>query len=142
MGRKIVSEKTLELNISAEILQVVRSRPAWASAFWLGMKQFQEAQTGLDEMMRGLPPGRHLALQFKAPWPSKPDTQPYRYSINETQNNRLLDLAARWPNGVYYVFPNYNTFTRVQRDSPTLSLGTILFPANLTNGIVSNSSGR
>jgi len=73
----IVSEKTLELNIGAEILQLIRQKHGCHCAFWIGMKQDQEAGNGIDELISNVPSGMHLALQFKAP----PVFAPKRYAI-------------------------------------------------------------
>ena len=55
-----VSEKTLELNICAEILQNIRQIRGCDRAFWIGMKQDQEAGLGLDELINNVPAGMHL----------------------------------------------------------------------------------
>lgn len=115
-----VSEKTLELNICAEILASIRSLPGCSGAFWIGMKQQQEARNGIDELIQNIPNGMHLALQFKAPRSEPRDQIPYRFTINDRQNKNLLRLASRHPNAVYYLFPHYNTFTKMHSDSPIL----------------------
>lgn len=120
MSPRRVSEKTLELNICAEILQCIRGMPGCQRAFWIGMKQRQEAKLGIDELISSVPAGLHLALQFKAPSPEPPNQIPYRFTINDRQNGSLLKLASSWPDAVYYIFPHYNTFTRMRLHSPTL----------------------
>ena len=120
MSPKRVSEKTLELNICAEILQRIRGMPGCKQAFWIGMKQQQEAKLGIDELISSVPAGLHLALQFKAPSPKSPDQIPYRFTINDRQNGNLLRLASSRPDAVYYIFPHYNTFTKMRLHSPTL----------------------
>lgn len=120
MSPLIVSEKTLELNICAEILSLIRSSPNCRAAFWIGMKQDQEARNGLDELISKLPNGMHLALQFKAPRSRPPNQMPYRFTINDRQNGNLLRLATRRPDAVYYVFPHYNTFIKMHSHSPVL----------------------
>lgn len=121
-----VSEKTLELNICAEVLQVIRQIPNCDGAFWIGMKQDQEARLGLDELIHNIPAGMHLALQFKAPRSEPRDQIPYRFTINDRQNNNLLRLAGNRPDAVYYMFPHYNTFTRMRSYSPDLLRDTYL----------------
>ncbi len=120
MPRLVVSEKTLELNICAEILWRIRWLLRSRAAFWIGMKQDQEARNGLDELISNLPAGMHLALQSKSPrsWP--PNQVPYRFTINDKQHDNLLRLASHRPDAVYYVFPHYNTFTKMRADSPVL----------------------
>lgn len=120
MSPKRVSEKTLELNICAEVLQHIRGMPGCQRAFWISMKQQQEAKLGIDELVSNVPAGLHLALQFKAPRPEPPDQIPYRFTINDRQNSNLLRLASIRPDAVYYIFPHYNTFTKMRLHSPTL----------------------
>ena len=115
-----VSEKTLELNICAEVLQVIRQIPGCNRAFWIGMKQDQEARLGIDELINNLPTGMHLALQFKAPRSEPRDQIPYRFTINDRQNNNLLRLANSRPEAVYYILPQYNSFAKMRLDSPNL----------------------
>jgi len=122
----IVSEKTLELNICAEILGFIRSLPQCKKAFWIGMKQDQEAKNGIDELISNVPNGMHLALQFKAPLSRPPNQIPYRYTINDKQNSNLLRLARNRPNAVYYIFPHYNTFSQMRSNSPNLLSDTYL----------------
>ena len=115
-----VSEKTLELNVGAEILRVIRLFPGCRGAFWIGMKQDQEARLGIDELIHNVPSGIHFALQFKAPRAEPPNYTPYRFTINDRQNNNLLRLAIIRPQAVHYIFPHYNTFTKMRSDSPDL----------------------
>lgn len=121
-----VSEKTLELNVCAETLIQIRSYPGCSRAFWIGMKQSQEAKNGLDELIHNLPISMHLALQFKAPKSEPRDQLPYRYTINDRQNSSLLRLAMNRPEAVYYVLAHYNTFTRMRLNSPNLLRDTYL----------------
>lgn len=118
--RRQVSEKTLELNIAAELLGAIRGLPNCGSAFWIGMKQDQEAKLGIDELIHNVPHGYHLALQFKSPKPTPKDTTPYRFTINDRQNNNLLRLARSRPDAVHYVLPHYNTLSRMRTSSPWL----------------------
>ncbi|APV44464.1 hypothetical protein Dform_01130 [Dehalogenimonas formicexedens] len=143
-SRLKVSEKTLELNISAEILQMVRSWPGCACAFWVGMKQDQEAKNGIDELIQNVPRGFHLALQFKAPKATPPNQIPYRYTINDRQNGNLLRLAINRPNAVYYVFPMYNTFQKLRNNSPNLLQDTWALQVAATKSLqkAGNSQGR
>jgi hypothetical protein len=140
--RKTVSEKTLELNVSAEILDWVRTWNGGADAFWIGMKQYQEARHGLDEVLADMPNGLHLALQFMSPRTRPRDTEPYRCSINDRQNNRLVALARGRPSAVFYVFPNFNSFARIRQEVPFLSNGTVMFPAINAMSVFPARSGR
>jgi hypothetical protein len=122
--RKQVSEKTLELNISAELLQVIRNFPGCDKAFWIGMKQDQEARSGIDELLQNVPRGYHIGLQFKSPKALPPNIPPYRFTINDRQHSNLLRLAQRKPQSVYYIFPHFNTLSHIRASSPMLLAGT------------------
>ena len=117
---KSVSEKTLELNVGVEILNCIRGWHGGERAFWIGMKQNQEARNGIDELIDNTQGLYHLALQFKSPNSRPPDSVPYRFSINDRQHAHLLRLARTRPDAVYYVFPHYNTFLSMRMRSPDL----------------------
>ena len=121
MARKLlVSEKTLELNVTSAILQAIRKVPGAERAIWIGFTQAQEDRYGLDERLSNLPNGMYLALQFKAPARRSPDRAPYGFAIGMQQNAKLLQLAQRRPSGVYYILPHYNTFKRLRAFAPNL----------------------
>jgi len=126
MRRLQVSEKTLELNVCAELLYLIRSLQGCQQTFWFGMKQDQEFRNGIDELMLNMPEGRHLALQFKAPWGTRPNQSPYRFTINDRQNRNLLRLSYNKPDSVFYILPHYNTFTKICSHSPVLLQDTYL----------------
>lgn len=118
--RKFVSEKTLELNLCAEMLSHLRGPLGFVDAFWIGFTQQQEDRRGLDEVLMGLPPSTHLALQFKAPNPTVTEGDPYRFKIAIPQCQRMLDLSARRPGSVYYVLPAYKRFPTIRSNLPNL----------------------
>ncbi len=120
MRRVIVSEKTLEVNVCSDLLGRIRLLRGCKRAFWMGMKQKQEAMNGIDELILNVPAGVHLALQFKAPRPTPPDGHPFYFTINERQHGHLHRLAMTRPRAVHYVFPHYNTFTSMRKVSPGL----------------------
>jgi hypothetical protein len=117
--RKQVSEKTLEINVCAEMLAIVRTWSGYESSLWIGMKQYEEAVTGLDVFMDNVPDRHFLGLQFKSPHADPPNVNPYHYSVNELQQSKLLRLATGG-RSVYYVFPNFNTLERLRSSSPQL----------------------
>ena len=96
---KEVSEKSLELNVCAELLQYIRSWPGCGKALWLGLTQAQERRAGIDELISNVGVGFSLMLQFKAPWPSSRVDDLYKFSINERQplgtNNAFRPLNRR-----------------------------------------------
>lgn len=115
-----VSEKTLEINICAELLDLIRQEPGCEKAWLYGLTQRQEGQLGFDECVAGVPCGFFEVYQFKAPWPSRLGQIPYRFTINERQQECLLWLAKKFPDSVLYVFPFYNQLSKVSEDSPEL----------------------
>ena len=127
---KEVSEKSLELNVCAEMLQLIRTWPGCQRALGLGLTQRQERRTGLDELIRNVGPGSSLMLQFKAPWPSSDVDDLYKFSINERQHEALEQLADDYPEAVYYVFPLYSKWIKADRHAPDLVQDTWLVPVS------------
>ena len=123
---KEVSEKSLELNVCAELLQHVRSWPGCEKALWFGLTQAQERRKGLDELIRNVGPGVSLMLQFKAPWPTSRVDDLYKFSINERQHEALEQLAGQRPKAVQYVFPLYSKWSKADRYAPDLAQDTWL----------------
>ena len=128
--RKAVSEKSLELNICAEMLQHIRSWPGCRKALWLGLTQSQERRLGIDELIRNVGHGFSLMLQFKAPWPTSQVDSLYKFSINEQQHYALEQLAVRFPGSVFYVFPLYSEWAKANLNAPNLSRDTWLVPVS------------
>ena len=144
---KEVSEKSLELNVCAEMLQHIRTWPGCERALWLGLTQRQERRTGLDELIRNVGPGNSLMLQFKAPWQTSRVDWLYKFSINEQQHKALERLARKYPQAVYYVFPLYSKWTKADRHAPHLVQDTWLtpvssIPTSLLTSQSTPSSGR
>ena len=140
--RRQVSEKTLELNIAAEFLGIIRGFRGCANAFWMGMKQDQEAKTGIDELIQNVPRGFHLALQFKSPYPAPKDSAPYKFTINDFQNNNLLRLARTRPDAVYYILPHYNTLTTLRASAPNLLGDTWALKVSDLNHLPPSTNGQ
>lgn len=126
--RKRVSEKSLELNVGAELLNCIRSWPNCQKALWFGLTQSQESRKGLDEFVLNVPRGFLLMLQFKAPRATPDDSEPYRFDINVKQHQVLFDLASRFQKNVFYVFPLYREWSKAGQDSPDLARDTWLMP--------------
>jgi len=126
-GKREIYEKTLELNICAEILAIIRNQPGYQKAVWQGLTQAQEREVGLDELLRNMGHGRHLMLQFKAPWSSSPADIVYKFSVNMPQHVTLeTGLAARYPSSVFYVLPLFVSWKKVNNYSPNLTRDTWL----------------
>ncbi|MFH2203119.1 MAG: hypothetical protein ABIJ96_08405 [Elusimicrobiota bacterium] len=130
MARKEVSEKTLEINICAELLGQIRGWPGCHHATWIGMKQDQEFRNGLDGLVRNAP-GFHMMLQFKSPSPTPRDTFPYRFRIGGHQYRALRRLSNLHPHAVHYVFPLFNTLRALGGACPHLLGGTHFLPVSV-----------
>ena len=127
---KEVSEKSLELNICAELLQHIRAWPGCQRALWLGLTQAQERRRGLDELIRNVGQGVALMFQFKAPRSNSRVDYHYTFSVNERQHEALDRLAIQYPDAVYYVFPLYTAWEKADRHAPDLSQDTWLVPVS------------
>ena len=132
---KEVSEKSLELNVCAELLQHVRTWPGCGGALWLGLTQAQERRKGLDELIRNVGHGVAFLFQFKSPWPTSRVDSLYKFSINEIQHAALERLVTDYPNDVNpddisYVFPLYSTWEKADQYAPELVRDTWLMPVS------------
>ena len=125
-----MSEKSLELNVCAELLQYVRLWPGCSRALWFGLTQAQERQEGIDARIRNAGPGVSIMLQFKAPWVTSRVDSLYKFSVNEQQHEAMEDLAGNNPNAVYYVFPLFSTWSKADQRAPNLASDTWLVPAS------------
>ena len=123
--KKEVSEKSLELNVCAEMLQHLRSYPAFQKASWLGLTQREERQQGLDAKIKNAP-GVALMLQFKSPWATSRVDRIYKFTINREQHKALEKLGN--PDAVHYVFPLYSKWWKVDQDAPDILQDTWLVP--------------
>ena len=118
--RKQVSEKSLELNVCAELLQLIRGWKDCQGALWLGLTQMQERQYGIDELIANTGPGLALMLQFKSPWATTRGNDLYKFTINEQQHAALEKIASKYPKAVQYVFPMYNRWAKAKKHAPDL----------------------
>ena len=114
-ARRFVHEKTLELNLSAEVLSRVRQR--FPNAFLIGMTQERENRNGVDSAIQSV--RRFLgAIQFKAAYrPRYPGD--YRFSFSSKQLFHLRNLAKRFPGRVSYYLPMVNSRDDLRLGSPS-----------------------
>lgn len=93
-----LSEKTIELNICAQINQYLNRR-----IVWFGLTQRQEAKMGFDTAFElG---GRILIFQFKASNNVLRSTGARRFYLEHYQLLNLINLTSRLRRSVFYVFP-------------------------------------
>lgn len=113
----MVTEKTLELNITAELLDYFRLFDP--TCFFKGLTLWQEGVLGYDEsLVQGGTVSELLFFQFKA----QRRGIPYFWinnNRNRDQHNLLLNIALV-PRSVFYVFPLFNTDQDVADSSPNL----------------------
>ena len=114
-----VSEKTLELNIGAEILQIIRSQRRCSRAFLRGLTQAEESVHGADFYAQLPDDTRVYAFQFKAP-KKKPEGEPYLFTIRNDQHIALYGAASGSPGSVFYCFPYYVRTAKLIAHLPTL----------------------
>lgn len=114
-----VSEKSLELNVGAELLGLLRTRAGMPKAYLRGLTQLEEKQQGVDFFAQLSPSATILAFQFKAPMGSI-EASPYRYTLRREQHDLLYGLARNSPGSVFYVLPFYITPAKLHRDVPNL----------------------
>lgn len=114
-----VSEKSLELNVGAELLGLLRGQWGMPKAYLRGLTQREEKQEGVDFFAQLSSTAQLFAFQFKAP-NGQQDAMPYRYTLVSEQHDLLYTLAADWPDSVFYVLPFYVTHKKLRQDVPTL----------------------
>ena len=126
-NKREVSEKTLELNVCAELIRCIRAHKGCEKAVWIGMTQKEERDNGLDAMIENAP-GFALLLQFKSPKPSSTYDDHYKFTINRLQHETFLKIDPRFLSSVFYAFPFYSKWIKVCGDSPCLLQDTWLVP--------------
>jgi hypothetical protein len=114
-----VSEKSLELNVGAELLWLLRHTWGLPKAYLRGLTQAEERQEGVDFFVHLDPATRIYAFQFKAP-KGRVEKDPYKYTLVKYQHDQLHALAAPNPGCVFYVFPFYVSPTKLQANVPDL----------------------
>lgn len=114
-----VSEKSLELNVGAELLGILRHSLNLPKAYLRGLTQAEERREGVDFFVHLDPATRIYAFQFKAP-KGRDECVPYKYTLVKYQHDQLHTLAAPNPGCVFYVFPFYVTPGRLHIHVPDL----------------------
>ena len=112
--RRFVHEKTLELNLSAEVLVLIRS--VHPTAYLIGMTQERENRNGIDSAIQamGTPLG---AIQYKAALRPKSKKE-YWFSVHANQLKHLHTLETYFPGRVAYFLPRVNTKHDLRTNSP------------------------
>jgi hypothetical protein len=114
-----VSEKSLELNVGAELLWELRNTLGLTKAYLRGLTQEEERREGVDFFVHLDPSTKIFAFQFKAPQ-GKAESTPYKHKLVRYQHEELFNLAQMSPGAVHYVFPFYVTPAKLQAHVPNL----------------------
>ena len=116
--KKEVSEKSLELNVCAEMLQCLRGYPDYreGSVDWPDSKGGTSTRLGYKDF--GNAGDLALMLQFKSPWATYYGDDFYKFSVNKRQHEALERLGS--PEAVFYAFPLYSRWSKADRDAPNL----------------------
>ena len=114
-----VSEKSLELNVGAELLMLLRERWGMPKAYLRGLTQREESQEGVDFFAELAQETMLFAFQFKAP-KGPQEGEPYRFRIQRRQHEKLSALAEGCTGNVFYVLPYYVSLEKLQDDVPSL----------------------
>lgn len=122
-----VSEKSLELNIGAELLALLRGQMKMPKSYLRGLTQKEESECGVDFFVQLPPTVRIFAFQFKRPL-GRSDSLPYKFTLSRKQHKMLHELARYYVGAVHYVLPFYASTQKLVRDLPTLSQDTWLLP--------------
>lgn len=122
-----VSEKSLELNVGAELLTWLRGPMHMPKAYLRGLTQREENKSGVDFFTQLPSDIRIFAFQFKAPRGPR-DNSPYKFTLNREQHGHLHQLAKQAPNAVFYVLPFYVLTDKLIRDVPHLARDTWFLP--------------
>ena len=128
-----VSEKSLELNVGAELLALLRGPWRMPKAYLRGLTQEEERQEGVDFFAQLTPKARIFAFQFKAPHKGQ-EREPYRFTIRRQQHEKLASLAGGATGNVFYVFPYYVMPAKLQRLVPRLLSDTWFLPVGSMKG--------
>ncbi len=128
-----VSEKSLELNVGAELLQLLREKRGMPKAYLRGLTQREESQEGVDFFAQLSQSAWIFAFQFKAP-KGDLEGEPYQFTIRRQQHAKLSQLAGGSARGVYYVLPYYVRPAKLQSHVPKLLSDTWFLPVGSMKG--------
>jgi hypothetical protein len=122
-----LSEKTIELNICAQINQNLQRQ-----VLWFGLTQAQEAISGFDAATRLN--GRLILFQFKASNITMVRTGARRFFLEHHQLQALINRVRGYRRSVFYVFPLIGDTHELQRMGGDFYNNTwLLDVANLPN---------
>jgi len=115
------NEKTLELNVSSNMLDIVRQDNPTAFLYGYTM-QYEEPRNGLDTSLNL--PGNHRLFSFQFKKPKKQDGDIFWFKFNDSTHNLQHNImhvtaTATVPfSTVFYALPAYSTMDDFEDDSP------------------------
>lgn len=112
MAKKI-NEKTLELNVCAEMTHFFQT--LGFHSVWRGLTQTEEMKWGFDGVT-SFPNGRLIFIQWKAP-KGKSKKGGYKFTLDDEQMRKLVELAHRYPNAVFYGLPQVASWSDYRSQS-------------------------
>ena len=131
-----LSEKTLELNICAQVSQYAAPKH---KLFWFGLTQKQEAKAGFDACTKLC--GRLLIFQFKASNRVLKSKQRV-FCAPHDQLDALRSKVKSYHRSVYYAFPLVGNTSELKTDPNLLSQTWLVDVASLSSlGIPAKSDG-
>jgi hypothetical protein len=107
-----VSEKSLELNIGAEVLSYFRYIVGFPKAYLRGLTQEEESQESADAFLKLPDDATVVAFQIKAPHGAV-DELPYRFRINREQHASFLELTGEATKSSFVRLPFFRTPDKV-----------------------------
>lgn len=123
-----LSEKTLELNICAQVSAHLKGRQ---NVFWFGLTQKQEAKAGFDACTKlG---GRLLIFHFKASNNVLKKNSKRKFITPHEQLNALRKSAQNSMRSVFYALPNIGNTTEMYKNPDLLSQTWLLDVASLSH---------
>ncbi|MFM7797100.1 MAG: hypothetical protein ACKO7N_10090, partial [Candidatus Nitrosotenuis sp.] len=117
-----LNEKTLEINVNADILRRFRRNARFRHSFIYGFSQYYESRNGLDTSFN-LPGSLNIvSFQFKAPIRSSRNVFFFEFNNNDSndQHNLLYLTAVTVPytSTVFYALPAFSDINHFANSSP------------------------
>lgn len=116
------SEKTVEVNVLRDLANCLQENTGRQVTI-VAPTQIEERRYGYDDILKGLPPGRTIALQFKRPYPKNSDYADFQISGRQ---HSTLRRKFRLPNHAFYVLSPFPTIREIMNIRSTLLNKTIV----------------
>ena len=128
----MISEKTVELNLSMELINHINFKNN-LNVFAIAPSQRQEASVGYDVEIGNERIGNGILIQYKR---AIPDKDEYLYHLNYTTYQNQHEILLRTENSghcVFYAFPLFHTIDQISIFRRRLLVNTIWYkPSQIT----------